>query len=83
MIEAHKLYGKLKWADLVQPSIVLANEGFNVTAALAAAIKAEYQNINPSFRYLFHHHLLFILSRTFKKVIIEEGCEIEPNISQL
>ncbi|UEG54331.1 gamma-glutamyltransferase [Mucilaginibacter daejeonensis] len=35
MIEAHKKYGKLKWADVVQPSIDLAAKGFKVTERLA------------------------------------------------
>ncbi|QQL50092.1 gamma-glutamyltransferase [Mucilaginibacter ginkgonis] len=35
MITAHKKYGKLKWADLVQPAIDLAERGFVITAHLA------------------------------------------------
>jgi gamma-glutamyltranspeptidase/glutathione hydrolase len=35
MVQAHKKYGKLKWADLVQPAIELAKHGFVVTERLA------------------------------------------------
>ncbi len=35
MIEAHKKYGKLKWADLIEPAIALARDGFKVTKHLA------------------------------------------------
>lgn len=52
MIEAHKLYGKLEWAELVQPSIELASSGFNVTHALDLAIKKQKTKItDPDFRY--------------------------------
>jgi len=35
MITAHAKYGKLKWADLVQPAIDLARKGFKITPHLA------------------------------------------------
>ena len=35
MVEAHKKYGKLKWADVVQPAIDLAQKGFVITERLA------------------------------------------------
>ena len=36
MAEAHKKYGKMKWADLVQPAIDLARNGFVITARFAS-----------------------------------------------
>ena len=55
MVAAHKRYGKLKWADLVQPAIDLALNGFKMTARLASNInsaKAKFKQLNPNKRYL-------------------------------
>jgi gamma-glutamyltranspeptidase/glutathione hydrolase len=35
MVQAHQKYGKIKWADVVQPAINLARQGFKVTERLA------------------------------------------------
>ena len=35
---AHETFGKLKWSQLVAPAIRLADEGFSIDAALAAAL---------------------------------------------
>lgn len=35
MVEANRKYGKLKWAELVQPAIDLAHNGFKITKRLA------------------------------------------------
>ena len=54
MVEAHNKYGKLKWADLVQPAIDLANNGFKVTKELAADLnktQAEFKKLNPGKTY--------------------------------
>ncbi|XP_032780767.2 glutathione hydrolase 7 [Daphnia magna] len=37
--ESHKKYGKLKWADILQPSIQLSNLGMNVSSQLAGAVQ--------------------------------------------
>lgn len=37
--ESHKKFGKLKWADLLQPSIKLSNLGINVSSQLSAAVQ--------------------------------------------
>lgn len=37
--ESHKKYGKLKWAELLQPSIQLSSLGINVSSQLAAAVQ--------------------------------------------
>jgi len=55
MVEASKKYGKLKWAELVQPAVDLARNGFKVTAKLANAlnrIKATFEKANPGKNYL-------------------------------
>ena len=55
MIEAHNKYGKLKWADLVQPAIDLAAGGFKVTAKLAAGLNASqgiFKRLNPGKSYM-------------------------------
>jgi gamma-glutamyltranspeptidase/glutathione hydrolase len=55
MVEAHKKYGKLKWADLVQPAIDLAQKGFKMTARLAADINRVHDTfikMNPGKNYL-------------------------------
>jgi gamma-glutamyltranspeptidase/glutathione hydrolase len=55
MVEASKKYGKLKWAELVQPAIDLARNGFKVTAKLAGAlnrIKPTFEKSNPGKNYL-------------------------------
>jgi gamma-glutamyltranspeptidase/glutathione hydrolase len=55
MVAAHKKYGKLKWADLVQPAINLALNGFKMTARMANNInsaKAKFAALNPGKKYL-------------------------------
>jgi len=55
MIEAHNKYGKLKWADLVQPAIDLAANGFKVTAKLAAGLnesRGVFKKLNPGKSYM-------------------------------
>jgi gamma-glutamyltranspeptidase/glutathione hydrolase len=55
MVEAHRKYGKLKWADLVQPAIELARNGFKVTKHLASDLnrtKVQFTKLNPGKTYL-------------------------------
>ncbi|WP_199119802.1 gamma-glutamyltransferase [Pedobacter sp. ASV28] len=50
MVEAHKKYGKLKWADLVEPAYKLAANGFKITAKQAGELnrmKSKFQQFNP------------------------------------
>ncbi|WP_448701046.1 gamma-glutamyltransferase [Mucilaginibacter sp. AW1-3] len=54
MITAHQKYGRLKWADLVQPAIDLARDGFKITKKLAAALNAsqkDFKELNPGKTY--------------------------------
>jgi len=54
MVEAHSKYGKLKWSDLVQPAVDLANNGFKITQALAADLNKthdEFVKLNPGKKY--------------------------------
>lgn len=55
MAEAHKKYGKLKWADLVQPAINIALNGFKVTKHLASDLNwaaGKFTKLNPGKSYL-------------------------------
>jgi gamma-glutamyltranspeptidase/glutathione hydrolase len=55
MVEAHRKYGKLKWADLVQPAINLARNGFKITKHLANDLNRtaeQFKKLNPGKNYL-------------------------------
>ncbi|MBB5395723.1 gamma-glutamyltransferase [Mucilaginibacter sp. AK015] len=55
MIAAHKKFGKLKWAVLVQPAINLAFNGFKMTKRLASDINRNssvFRKLNPGKTYL-------------------------------
>lgn len=54
MVEAHAKYGKLKWAELVQPAIDLARKGFKITPHLAADLNRNadaFRKLNPGKTY--------------------------------
>ncbi|SEO47366.1 gamma-glutamyltranspeptidase / glutathione hydrolase [Mucilaginibacter gossypiicola] len=55
MFEAHRKYGKLKWADLVEPAIKLARNGFKITKHLANDLNRtaeQFKKLNPGSNYL-------------------------------
>jgi gamma-glutamyltranspeptidase/glutathione hydrolase len=55
MVEAHRKYGKLKWADLLQPAIDLAHNGFKISKRLAGSltrIAGQFKKSNPGKTYL-------------------------------
>lgn len=55
MAEAFKKYGSLKWAELVQPAIDLARNGFPITRKLAADLnygRGQFIKLNPGKNYL-------------------------------
>jgi gamma-glutamyltranspeptidase/glutathione hydrolase len=55
MVQAHSKYGKLKWADLVQPAIDLARNGFKITKHLATDLNyasGQFKKLNPGKTYL-------------------------------
>jgi gamma-glutamyltranspeptidase/glutathione hydrolase len=57
MAEAHRKYGKLKWAELVQPAIDIANSGFKITKRLAADLNRErdqFVELNTGKSYLLN-----------------------------
>lgn len=54
MHQAHQLYGRIPWKDVVTMAADVARNGFNVTHDLAEALaKVKDQNISDGFRDLF------------------------------
>jgi|SRR5665213_3613697 len=54
MVEAYHRYGHLKWAELVQPAIDLARNGFKISRRLASALnhtKEQFKKLNPGKSY--------------------------------
>ncbi|MEX8548496.1 MAG: gamma-glutamyltransferase [Mucilaginibacter sp.] len=54
MAEAHRKYGKLKWAELVQSAIDLAENGFVLTEKLASNLNLmqdNFRKLNPGKNY--------------------------------
>jgi gamma-glutamyltranspeptidase/glutathione hydrolase len=45
--EAHHLFGSLPWADLVEPAIKLARDGFPVSRGLAGSLQAASSKFKP------------------------------------
>jgi gamma-glutamyltranspeptidase/glutathione hydrolase len=55
MFEAHRKLGRLKWAQLVQPAIDIARNGFKITRRLAADLNREqeqFKQLNAGKTYL-------------------------------
>ncbi len=48
LAELHRAGGRLPWADLLQPAIVLARDGFAVDAELCARIEEEASRLDPA-----------------------------------
>ncbi|MCZ4245247.1 gamma-glutamyltransferase [Pedobacter punctiformis] len=44
MVEAHKKYGKLSWAQVIQPAIDLAEKGFKITKRQAGELNGLHRN---------------------------------------
>lgn len=54
MHQAHQLYGRMQWKDVVSMAADVARNGFNVTHDLADALsKIKDQNVTDTFRDLF------------------------------
>ncbi|MGD9546355.1 MAG: gamma-glutamyltransferase [Candidatus Krumholzibacteriia bacterium] len=51
--EAHRAQGRLPWAQLVQPAVVLARGGIPVSQMLAERIAEERHRFNPAARAVF------------------------------
>lgn len=54
MVKAHEKFGKLKWADLIQPAINLAKNGFPVTEKQAGELnelQGSFRKYNPGKNY--------------------------------
>lgn len=50
MVEAHQKYGKLSWAELVEPAVQLARKGFKITARQARELNGlqdRLKQLNP------------------------------------
>lgn len=52
--QAHQLYGRMSWKDVITTAADVARDGFNVTHELADALsKVKEQNVSDTFRDIF------------------------------
>ena len=55
LAQAHAQHGKLPWAQLFEPAITLANQGFAISPRLHAQLKADaYLRLDPTARAYFY-----------------------------
>jgi gamma-glutamyltranspeptidase / glutathione hydrolase len=55
LAQAHAQHGKLPWAKLFEPAIVLAHQGFAISPRLHAQLKADvYLHLDPTARAYFY-----------------------------
>jgi len=55
LAQAHAQHGKLPWAQLFEPAITLANQGFAISPRLYAQLKADaYLRLDPTARAYFY-----------------------------
>lgn len=60
MVEAHKKYGKLPWAELLKPAIRLARSGFKISHRLADDLnknQVPFDSLNPGKTYFTYKKL--------------------------
>ena len=57
LAEAHKQHGRLPWAKLFDPAIVLAEQGFEVSPRLNAMVTKEERIVQPRARAYFYDFL--------------------------
>jgi len=62
MVELHRKYGKLKWAELIAPALQLASNGFKVTKQQAN----ELNRLQPKFRQFNPLGTVFIKEEAWK-----------------
>jgi gamma-glutamyltranspeptidase/glutathione hydrolase len=53
LFELHKKYGKLKWAQVVEPARKLADEGFEVSGEWVALVKRNHDRFSKDGRQIF------------------------------
>ena len=57
MYVAWENHGQLSWAELIEPSIKIARDGFKITPPIAQAIKAVERDLDsgeyPGLQYVF------------------------------
>ena len=65
----HKKHGNLRWSELVEPAIKLAEGGFLVTKPVAAAIKRamtkENNQISAALKYIYFYLTMYIVCDWF------------------
>ncbi|KAK3107382.1 hypothetical protein FSP39_013344, partial [Pinctada imbricata] len=81
--EAHKLYGKLPWKELFQPSIDLARKGFNISENLASCLKQMEKNVvrDPDLRTAFTNPKTGTLLKTGDRTVLPKLADTMQRIA--